>query len=333
MRFMIGLWAALAVAAADRPAPKLLLPPKNGVKVPGVQIPFSNLSPELKFEAHFQPDWIAFADSIWLPDAVAHALDRINPKSSEPKFLEPVAGVNKPCGGTVSAFGSLWIPDCESRAVVRVDAKTFKPTGTYSFGALQAFPSIAATADSVWMFTDSKMTLSRIDPVENAVVAEVRLPVGCNGLVVGEGSLWTGCSENNKVLRVNPATAVVERAIEGCEQPRAVAFGERSIWAWCRKSGKLARIDPKTNKVSATIDVGVPGEDGQISIGEGSVWLTLPGFPITRVDPQSDRVVQQFYGPGGGAILSGGGFVWLSNIREGTVLKFDPKRIAATLAE
>ena len=95
----------------------------------------------------------------------------------------------------------------------------------------------------------------------------------------------------------------------------------------------MDRIDSKTNKVAKTIDLGVPGADGGIAVGEGSVWVTLEGFPITRIQPQTDRVVQQFYGPGGGAIQAGLGFVWLSNTAKGTVWKLDPKRIAATLAE
>jgi hypothetical protein len=44
-------------------------------------------------------------------------------------------------------------------------------------------------------------------------------------------------------------------------------------------------------------------------------------------------VVQQFFGIGGGAIATGGGFVWLVNTGDGSVLKIDPRRVAATLAE
>jgi virginiamycin B lyase len=61
--------------------------------------------------------------------------------------------------------------------------------------------------------------------------------------------------------------------------------------------------------------------------------VTLPGFPITRIDPVSEKVVQQFWGAGGGAIQFGQGSVWLTNLHDGTLSRIDPKRIAATLAE
>jgi len=65
----------------------------------------------------------------------------------------------------------------------------------------------------------------------------------------------------------------------------------------------VGAIDPKTNKVAATIEVGVPGEGGDIAAGEGSVWVTSFEFPISRIDPASNTVVQQFAGKGGDAAV------------------------------
>ena len=90
-------------------------------------------------------------------------------------------------------------------------------------------------------------------------------------------------------------------------------------------------MDPKTNKVVATIRRGDPGRGGEISAGEGSVWATSFEFPITRIDPATNTVAQQFFGPGGDAIRAGRGSVWLSNLRQGNVWRLDPKRIEATV--
>ena len=89
----------------------------------------------------------------------------------------------------------------------------------------------------------------------------------------------------------------------------------------------------KTNKVVATIEAGVPGGGGEISAGEGSVWVTTFEYPITRIDPATNKVAQQFYGEGGDSIRAGLGWIWLTNIRAGNVWRIDPKRILATLAE
>jgi hypothetical protein len=102
----------------------------------------------------------------------------------------------------------------------------------------------------------------------------------------------------------------------------------------CLKDGKVERIDPKTNKISKTISLETPGSSqGDIAVGGGWIWVTLDGFPLTRIDPGSEKVAQQFWGEGGGALQFGFNSIWLSNIKQGTLWRIDPKRIEATLAE
>jgi streptogramin lyase len=277
------------------------------------------------------PAWLAFTDSVLAPDLSKDVLERINAKTNKPG--DPLAGFHKPCGGAVSAFGSLWVPNCGDQTVARLDPKSGKITATVASGVASALPSIAASADSVWVLSDDKTTLSRIDPQLNQVVAELRLPGACNSLTFGENALWITCPSEDRVLRVDPQSNLVDKRIEVSAQPRAIAIGESSIWVLCQKEGKVERIDPKTFKVSKSIPLEVPGAEGGIAIGQGSVWVTLTGFPITRIDPGTDKVVQQFYGDGGGAIYFGLNSVWLSNLKERTLRRLDPKRILATLAE
>ena len=77
----------------------------------------------------------------------------------------------------------------------------------------------------------------------------------------------------------------------------------------------------------------MPGAAGALAYGLGSLWLTQEGFPLTRIDAQAEKVVQQFWGAGGGAIQIAGNSLWLSNRNEKTLWRLDPKRVAATLAE
>ena len=91
----------------------------------------------------------------------------------------------------------------------------------------------------------------------------------------------------------------------------------------------MERIDAKTHKVVATIEVGVPGDGGDIAVGEGTVWVSSFDFPLSRIDPASNRVVQQFAGPGGDAVRLGLGSVWLSNLEAGNVWRLDFKKITA----
>lgn len=333
MHILISLIALLAFASADDKLAKSAHGkppgPQIGIKTPGVQIPFANLKAEAEFEAPAQPEWIFFAGSAFAPGK--DAIEKIDPKTN--KKAEPIGSLMKPCGGMTSAFGSLWAPVCGSSSLARIDAKTFKVTNTIHTGVASVRGVIAATEDSIWLLTDNKTTLSRIDPDQNLVVGELRVPMGCRSLTFGETALWLACPAENKVLRINPATNLVDKSIEVSKQPEALAVGAGSIWALCRKDGKIDRIDPKTNKVSKTIELGVPNADGGIAFGDGFVWVTETGFPLARIDVVAETVVQQFNGEGGGAIVVSPGAIWLSNFKAGTIWRIDPKRVLVTLPE
>jgi virginiamycin B lyase len=304
--------------------------PKAGIKTPGVQIPAASLKSEAEIPVE-GPGWMAITDSVMIETKTKDSLVRIDTKTNKP--LDPVGGLKKPCSGAITAFGSLWVPDCETHTVARMDPKTFKVSATLAIGAGDVNMGLAATADSVWMMTDNLVTLSRIDPIQNQVVGELRLPAGCNQMLFTQASLWVTCPTENKLYRINPETNLVEKRIEVSADPRSFAFGNNSIWVLCQKDGKVDRVDPKTNKVTKTIELNVPNAGGSITYGEGWLWVTQTGFPITRIDAENEKVLQQFWaaGEGGGLIVAGSGGVWLAD--GGKLVRFDPKRIMATLAE
>jgi streptogramin lyase len=287
------------------------------------------LKAEFEFDAAGKAEFVFFSEAAFAPGK--DSIDRIDPKTN--KKAEPIAGLNQPCGGMASAFGSLWVPVCGTSSLARIDAKTFKVTNTIPTGLAHVPGIVAATADSVWLLTDGKTTLSRIDPDQNLVVGELRVPSGCRNLIFGETALWLACPAENKVLRINPETNLVEKSIEVSAQPEALAAGEGSIWVLCRKDGKIDRIDPKTGKVSKTIETGVPGVDGALAFGDGFLWVTQTGFPLARIDVASESVVQQFNGEGGGALALSPGAIWLANVKAGKIWRIDPKRVIATLPE
>jgi virginiamycin B lyase len=270
------------------------------------------------------------SDSIYFP--APEKLEKIDTVGNKPG--DPVAGLKKPCGGMVSAFDSLWLPTCGDGVLQRLDPKTLKVTASIPSGSGSATGTVAASPDSIWLLTDDKATLSRIDPEQNAVVGQFRLPAGCQNLMFAETSLWIACPGINKILRINPATNIVDKRIDVAAKPIALVAGQGSIWVLCAKDGKIDRIDPKTDKVSKTIDLLAPISEGAIAFGEGYIWVTMNGFPLTRVDATAETVAQQFWGEGGGGpILTSTGAIWLTNLNNGTISRIDPKLILATLAE
>jgi len=346
MRFIIGIsfCFALPICFAQRAAkpelpsgsaPRHTAPivSRGGIQTPGVQIPFSRLKAELEFETPALPEWIGFTDAIFIPNQSGDGLDRIDPRAKEVKLGDAISGLKKPCGGIVNAFNALWVANCGDGTVARIDPKTNKVTATVAAGVGRGGRLIAATADSIWLLSDTRTTLTRIDPQEKTVVAELRVPADCGSLTFGEGALWLACPSENRVLRIDPAANLVDKSIEVSAQPESLAIGETSVWVLGAKEGKLERIDPKTNKVAKTIELGAPAAGGSVTVGDGFAWVAMPGFPITRIDPATDKVVQQFYGDSAGPLQSAGGFLWLTGAKSGRLLKIDPKRVIATLAE
>jgi len=336
--FVFGAMALAALAAppppgkTDKGPSSAAVPPKAGIRTPGVQIPIELLKAEVEMDVA-APGWITTGESVIVPDSAKNRLVRIDAKTN--KQLDEIPSIAKPCSGTVFAFDSLWIPSCGSQSLTRFDYKAKKITATIATGAADVTIGIATSPDSIWMLTDAKSTLSRIDPEQNKVVGEMRLPAGCNSVAFGEGSLWVACPAEMRILRIDPATNLVDKRIEVSAGARSIAFGDSSVWVLCGKEGKIERIDPKTNKVVKTIELGVPGAGGNIAFADGWLWVTQTGFPLTRIDPKSEkeRVVQQFWGVGGGYLTVTTGAVWLSDVGPGKVKRFDPKRVIATLAE
>jgi DNA-binding beta-propeller fold protein YncE len=79
----------------------------------------------------------------------------------------------------------------------------------------------------------------------------------------------------------------------------------------------------KTNGLVATTPVGTPGGGGEIAFGEGAVWTAFLGFPLTRIDAQTNRVTAQWRGPGGDSVRVANGVLWLTDYKGGTVSRFN----------
>lgn len=291
----------------------------------------SLLTPEAIFEVPGAPDWIAVADSVWISNFPKDRVTRIDPKTN--KVAEVIATGKKPCSGLTVGFGSLWVPNCGDQTLTRIDLKTGKRTAAFPIHIADSEGGIAVGAESVWLLTDKKGTLARIDPSNNKVVAEIYVAPGSFTVAYGENAVWVTGTDTSVLTRIDPRTNLIAATIPVGKNPRFLAVGEGAVWTLNQGDGSVSRVDPATNKVTATIEVGVPGPGGDIAAGEGSVWVSSFEFPISRIDPSSNQVVQQFKGPGGDALRVGLGSVWLSNGRQGTVWRIDPKRIAATLAE
>ena len=324
---VLGLLGPCLSCAALQEAPQTKKP---GVSSPDVRIPIEKLVPDAVFEVPGAPDWLAVDAQVWVSNAPKDNVGRLDPKTN--KVVELITVGKEPGSGLAAGFGSLWVPNCGDSTLTRIDLSTGKPTATFPMTFADAEGGIATGAGSVWLLTDLRSTLARIDPATNKIVAQIRVAPGSAAVAFGEKSVFVTSPKESVLTRVDPQTNLIVETIKVGPGPRFLAVGEGSVWTLNQGDGSISRVDLATNKVVATIQAGIPGGGGEIAVGEGSVWATSFGYPITRIDPKTNTVVQQFFGPGGDSIRVGLGSVWLSNLRAGNVWRLDPRRIEATRA-
>jgi virginiamycin B lyase len=310
---LVYVWAVTALAAAHADGPELK----------GVQHPMSELHALAKFSIPGSPDWVAIGDSVWISNNPKDNISRLDSKTNQVGAVIAVA--KTPCSGLAIAFGSVWVPICSDGSVERVDAKSQKIIATIPSGVANTEGGITAGEGSIWMPSDAAGVLSRIDPATNKVVSKISIPAGSFTAAYEDGSVWITSTKNNLLTRVDAKTEKVIAKIPVGPTPRFLATGLGSIWTLNQGDGSVSRVDPATNKVSATIAVGVPGPGGDIAVGEGAVWVTAIGKPLSKIDPATNRVTTQYVGKGGDALRVGLGSLWLSNHEMHEVWRIDPK--------
>jgi YVTN family beta-propeller protein len=319
----------LRFAQAQQSAPRHAPP---GVKEVGVQRRMSTVSPIAVFPVEGTPDWqVLTDDSVWVTNSPKNTVHRLDVKTNTVAAVVEVG--KQPCSGLAAGFGSIWVPNCGDKTLSRIDTKTNKVVATLPYGPADSEGGIATSTDSVWMLTDKKGVLTRIDPASNTAVAQVQVPPGSFSCVLGEdGAVWISSTENNLVSRVDPKTNMVTDKIAVGPEPRFLTSGEGSIWTLNQGDGTISRVGVNARKRITNIEVGIPGTGGEIAFGEGYVWATLFEIPISQIDPATNKVVHQWFGPGGDSIRAGFGTVWLSNLSQGTLWRIHPNQLEAGVA-
>jgi virginiamycin B lyase len=285
-------------------------PKKTGVTEPGIQHPMTELKPDADFPVAGHPDWLGVTDdAVWVASSNVNHVVRLDAKTNKP---DVVITVEKPCSGLAVAFDSLWIPSCGAHTLLRADVHTGAIQATIAASPADSEGGIAAGAGSVWLVTSASSELDRIDAASNAVVAKIQLPKGSFNPIFAGDSVWVACNECGGLVRVDPKTNKVIGITKIGPKPRFLTVGEGSVWVLNQGDGTVSRVDAATGKLLATIPAGIPGLGGEIAYGGGSVWATVFGFPITRIDPATNKVMQQWAGKGGDSIRFAHGSVWLT---------------------
>ena len=263
------------------------------------------------------------AGSVWVLDADDRTVSQIDPATHAEvrRFSTPSATTDIAAGA-----GGLWIGSTTSaigvlpRSVARYDPKSElvgetielptgrggEPSGVFPGSSRQ---HLAVAPDAVWVINPD-LTVSRIDPRSNRIVARVK-KVRAQNIAAGDGDVWV--TEGNKVTEIDAVTnAVVRRVtLDAGFFLTDIAVGGGAVWAADPQRGKVWRIDtgPRSMKRAVPLGMWVAG----LAYGEGAVWATNEiTDEIHRIDPRTGEAEPVDSGASPRDVDAGEGEVWVT---------------------
>ncbi|HET7208921.1 MAG TPA: hypothetical protein VFI95_20250 [Terriglobales bacterium] len=296
-----------------------LNPPKPGVKE--VRTPFSSLQPSATLKIGKTADWVLVTDNaVWVGSTKPDAVQRVDPATN--KVVAVVKLPGEACSGLASGFGSIWVPVCGKKAsLVRIDATRGAVAATLPIAPAGPEGGIAASGDSIWIVTDPKGTLARIDPSNDRVRQRISIPPGSFNPIFSNGIIWVSGFESGVLTAVDANTGKVLQSVPVGPKPRFLTAGAGSIWTLNQGDGTVSRVDEKSRQVLATIYVGIPGDGGDLDFGMDSVWATVFTVPLSRIDAATNKVVRQWIGDGGDSLRFGFDSLWITDYKKGLLVR------------
>lgn len=262
-------------------------------------------------------DWLAAGEgAVWISSG--RKIYRLDPASGRRAAAITVPAVA--CEGMDVGFGSLWTATCVKPGLARIDPAHNRVADEFRLavpGSLDGEGSIGAGEGGVWLVVDGPKCkacrVAKVDPRTMRVAAQVPVKPGAAGVRVGAGSVWVSNPDQDAVQQIDPDTEEVIGTYPVGRTPRFLAVGEGGVWTLDQLEGSITHLDPDTGGEVATVPAKIVGGGGDIATGGGWVWARGTYTLLAEIDPETNRVVDQ-YGPpaGSGSVAVGFGAVWVS---------------------
>jgi YVTN family beta-propeller protein len=171
-----------------------------------------------------------------------------------------------------------------------------------------------------------------IDPATNLVVDDIPVGASPTAITVAGGQVWVLNRDDRTISLINATTRGVRTvSVPGVPADLAVGFGK--LWVGEAHVPGVVPVDLETTVPEPVIKAQplgpppptVPEDDaGAVAIGLDAVWFLSGNSTVSRIDPESQRVVRRRHaGTGGTAFIAWGeGAAWVSACCE------DPTRVA-----
>lgn len=205
--------------------------------------------------------------------------------------------VSGPCGAMAIWAGSLWVANCKESNLYRIDVASGRVVARIATGiaAPDGELNVVAGADAIWIASDRKGEVARVDPNTDSVTAHVIVAPGTAYLAWGMGKVWAVSSEARLLQRIDPVTNAVTGTATLVGQPGFLAAGEGAVWVQEQADGTVARVDPETMAVTGRTKVGETLKWGDIDTGAGAVWLrTTEDQTFVKLDSRSGAILGRY---------------------------------------
>jgi serine/threonine-protein kinase len=254
------------------------LDPKSGKQIAHLSVPFDVGA-------------IAVAPgSLWVTNGDSDVVYRYDPTYGTRKSISLPAGGLDYTGaeGITYADGSIWVGYSKFPfRVVRINPATDQIIKTFNFPSSDGSALLASGGGSVWVATQNKAHIWRIDPKVNEIAMHTQLHAGpALDLTVADGYAWLPVQGDAAVWQVDPNGTVLRSYPTG-QNPVSVGAGGGYVFVANEASNSVSRIDPATQTVK-TVEVSHAPETAAVIGNRVWVWLNPTAADVTAgLDPSS----------------------------------------------
>jgi YVTN family beta-propeller protein len=197
-----------------------------------------------------------------------------------------------------AAGGHAWVGNRRDRNLTKIDADAPWLTSNIPLDGPPA--ALIAGPNAAWVVTaGSRLRLARFDAYEDPTE---NVPIGA-GL----------------------STSKAGAAIWGGEVGAPLALGNGTIWTLGGLDGSLTRRDPTTLTLVPHGRVELGDFATAIAAGSDAAWVTTKSSGLLRIDPDTNRVVDEFPAPPVPVdVAVGAHAVWIASEDEDVVTRVDP---------
>jgi ABC-type transport system substrate-binding protein/tRNA A-37 threonylcarbamoyl transferase component Bud32 len=176
------------------------------------------------------------AGSVWVTEDLGSHVWRIDGRSA--KVLTRInVGEGGVGPGIAYGAGSLWL--AHGSDVLRVNPRTGQVMHRYPAGSWW----LVFADGAVWAATSNTGVVSKIDPIDNRVVARTKLHGWLSDLSVGGGSVWVSLQTDGVIYKLDENDLHVESSSSSGVDPERLTFGAGKLWIADTASQAVSLLD------------------------------------------------------------------------------------------